>query len=341
MTIEAIPRLAVHLRSAFPDAHLEIKDLTLINIQFPAFANKTIEVRTRIPEKRDKDHYLAIESSLVISDESFGAVTQSDFDRLIASENLGLRGVTLTAASTRTNCRRLRVRASFFGAKGRTRDEAENLMIDILSILRYARLLEDRISRSTVGAQFCYEMYFSQYVSFAPGRQRYINYARNIFQGSKDRIFGQVASTLKNEYKYEVKLVQEGIATVSTPHSAAEFTLRIPAEVPMITCTSSVKQLALNSQKNFEIASELNKRSHSAHFESSNDGKSITCVAWKHLTNDLRFFSLDRMIQAMHDAEASLLEALPELNLDLNINAPDSVQFENVTDLNSVRRRAV
>ena len=103
------------------------------------------------------------------------------------------------------------------GQKGRTVDEAENLAIDVLSLLRYARLLEDRIMRSTAGYYFSYEMYHSQYLSKGLGRNRFINYARSIFNGSTERVFGQLSVMTFSQFDVNPAL------------SAASFQFKAPA----------------------------------------------------------------------------------------------------------------
>gem|GEM_PF-3558008 len=117
--------------------------------------------------------------------------------RLLSFENSGVRGLTLNAVP---ESRTLLLCTGFAAQRGRSVDETENLAIDVPSLLRFAKLLEDRISRSSIDGKFSYELYHSQFISVGSGRNRYIRNARSIFQGSTNRVFGQLQTLLKTDY---------------------------------------------------------------------------------------------------------------------------------------------
>ena len=307
MLAEAFPRLAVRLRSTFPDADIRLVNNGMgLKVGFPNFPAWEVEV-TGVP---CHEQFQLVQSTVSLRYECLQDVPEEDFLRLIAGENLGLRGATLLAE--RDGARRgIRIRTTFLGQKGRTRDEAESLAIDVLSILRYARLLEDRILRSTAGETFSYELYYSQYLSKGLGRNRFINYARSIFQGSTERVFGQVTSMLRDDYKYPVQINRPFVATIVPPSSNLEIVLRIPEEIPMLSCCTSLYAFAWNPARTFELVSRLNWMTEAGHFEVNADGSLVSFVSWKHLTNDLRYYSLDHVIDTVHTADRLLQSELP------------------------------
>ncbi|MES2857042.1 MAG: hypothetical protein V4692_14330, partial [Bdellovibrionota bacterium] len=186
-----IPRLVVRLRSAFPEATVECLGTERLQIVLGPQAPRAIEV-TASPIEIGGETFQAVQARMTLRFECLEGVTEVDYHRLVASENFGLRGVTVLASPNQNSeeGRSLIVRSSFVGLKGRTQDEAENALIDILSMVRFARLLEDRILRSSAAGAFCFEMYQSQYLAKGGLRNRYINYARSVFRGSTERIFG-------------------------------------------------------------------------------------------------------------------------------------------------------
>lgn len=312
MLTEALPRLVVRLQSAFPEAKVTLAGADdgtpVIRAMFPNHPNWRIECLGS-PIAGAKDQFQFIESALFLHYDSLQKIREEDFLRLVASENFGLRGVSLIAESK--NGRRLiRVKTGFVGQKGRTRDEGENLTIDVLSLLRFARLLEDRIQRSTAAGEFCYEMYHSQYISGSRGRNRYINYARSVFQGSTERVFGQISGMLRSDFGYDVQVMGTNVAKVTPPKAPYDIVLRIPDEVPMLTCFAPLHANEGSLRGALELTSRLNARAEAGHFELSADGTTLSFVAWKHLTNDLRLYSLDHMVKAVNRAEEALQEEL-------------------------------
>lgn len=303
MLAEAFPRLAVRLHSTFPDATVSLAEKAqAINVSFTSFPDW--EVHVKALDTYD-EQFQVFESSITLRYECLQTVSADDFHRFLAAENLGLRGASILAQNF-AGKRILRIRSTFLGQKGRTRDEAENLAIDTLSLFRFARMLEDRVLRSTVGEHFSYEMYYSQYLSKSIGRNRYINYARSVFQGSTDRVLGQVLKMMQEDYKYGVELKRGSVATIRPKESHLEITVRVPDEVPMLTCTAPLFLCPWEPSESFALVAKLNNEVSMGHFEVNPDGTLISFVAWKHLTNDLRFYSLDKMILAMHEAERVL-----------------------------------
>ena len=314
MLVEAFPRLAVRLRSTFPDALIKLVDsASAIRVVFPTFPAWEVSVSS-IP---CSDQFQIFESCITLRYDCIQNVPADDFNRYVSAENLGLRGASIIVDESGGKLS-LKIRSTFVGQKGRTRDEAENLSIDVLSLLRFARMLEDRLLRSVGGEHFSYEMYYSQYLSKSIGRTRFINYARSVFQGSTERVFGQVIGMLKNDYKFKVMLGRGSVATVHPPSSDLEIIMRIPDEIPMLTCSAALCKCPWEYEKSFALVTRLNATMKSGHFELNADGTLISFVNWKHLTNDLRYYSLDQMISAVHEAEKTITVELPALKPTLN-----------------------
>jgi hypothetical protein len=336
MLVEAIPRLAVGLRSTFPDARIELQGTKSLRVVFPNNPNWEVEVVTRPFIDPAGAEFQFISSSVLLRYECLQDISEEDFQRLITCENFGLRGVSVLADHDdrqKSKPRVVRVRSAFLGSKGRSRDEQENIAIDILSLVRYTRLLEDRIMRSSAGGWFSYEMYHSQYFSSTRGRNRYINYARNIFQGSPDRVFGQVLGMLKDDYSYEIEMTDGQAARVTPPSQSIEMVVRLPIEVPMLTCfapmhtaSSSLGEYNAKARQRrrpqvrvMDLISKLNHAVDTGHFEVGPDGTLISFIAWKHLTNDLRYYSLDQMVAAVHAAQRLLEHEIESLFSELGV----------------------
>jgi hypothetical protein len=350
MLSEAMPRLAVRLRSIFPDAklsHISNRDgAGKLYVSFQNHPEWIVETASLSLEQQG-GQFQFFESSLTLQYASLQSMSEDDFHRFIAAENLGLRGVTVLSGESPAGGaspvihgqRTLVIRAGFVGQKGRTTDESENLAIDILSIVRFARLLEDRVLRSSGGHDFCYEAYHSQYIAAGRGRNRYINYARSVFQGSTDRVFGQISEMLKADFRCIVNTTAPNTAKVTLPaeqnssHNGTEIILRVPDEIPMITCFAPLHlrdrrmdghesahengddagratRDLISTRQILKIVSQLNielrARVEPGHFEVSHDGSFVSFVTWKHLTNDLRLYSLDYMITSIARAEKAL-----------------------------------
>ena len=164
-------------------------------------------------------------------------------------------------------------------------------------------------------------MYHSQYISASRGRSRYINYARSVFQGSTARVHGQVIEMLSRDFGCDVRIDSPISAIVVLPQNELdpeiEMVLRVPDDIPMVTCSTSFPVERFSSRrispaKLAKMVSELNcegaTRCEAGHFEAGPDAKSIEFVAWKHLTNDLRLYSLDRMVTAVARAHHRINE---------------------------------
>jgi len=316
MFVEAFPRLAVRLRSTFPDAQVSmIGKGSELRVRFPEFPEWEAEV-IALPLH---EHFQIFETSILLRYNCMLSASDEDFRRILAAENLGLRGATLTT-DRRFGPRAIRISSSFIGQKGRTRDEAENLAIDLMSLFRFARLFEGRIMKSVANKTFSYEMYYFGFLSKSIGRYRFINYARSIFQGSTDRVFGQVMSMIKDDYRYQVVSQREFSATIMPPGSSLEIILRIPKEIPVITCSAALYPCPWEPEKSFALVARLNSAISLGHFEVNADGSLISFVNWKHLTNDLRYFSLDQLLSTVHEAQDLLRAELPMWTAATNRN---------------------
>lgn len=334
MLSEAFPRLAVRLRSTFPDAKISLTK-EILRVRLPAFPAWEVEVAATPCHEQ----FQVIQSKITLTYDCLRNISDSDFNRFISAENLGLRGVTLIAEND-WGRRAISIRTSFVGQKGRTRDEAENLAIDVLSLLRFARLIEDRVLRSVAGLKFSYDMYYSQYLSKSIGRNRFINYARSIFQGSTERVFGQVTNMLREEYKYKVNVSRPFMATISRPTSSSTIVLRVPEEIPMLTASAGLRVVSWQAEKSFDLVARLNPQIRFGHFEVNADGSLISFIAWKHLTNDLRYYALDQLLASVNEAE-SLLEN--EIRLSENPDGrtiSDNELKTNLASLEAYRKAA-
>ncbi len=305
MLAEAFPRLAVHLRSLLPDADVRLaKGAQSIEVQLPNYPSWTLHVSGNVY----RDEFLCIQTSLVLHYECLCRLPEDDFNRFIAAENLGLRGATIVVENSK-GPRTLRIRTSFIGQKGRSYDEAENLAIDVVSLVRFARMLDDRIRRCTAGDDFSFELYYSTYLSKGVGHIRYINYARHIFKGSMNRVFGQVAQLFKEDHGCDV-VFENDIAYVRGPNSDVEITLRVPEQVPMAVCSALLASFGGRPRDIFAFVTRLNAKVNFGHFEVSADGSKIFFTVWKHLTNDLRLYSLDQLLQSITEAQWLLKKEL-------------------------------
>lgn len=301
MAAGVLPRLAVRLRSAFPDAGLEVERERL-TLRLTSPTPRTIEFASRPVPTAGGDPYQVIEASLRFRFDALDEVPEQDFLRLIAAENSGLRGVTVVSDEVDGH-RAIRVRASFLGVRGRTKDEAENALIDVLSIIRFSRLLEDRILRSTAAGLFCVEMYHSQYLSKTGGRNRYVNYARSVFQGSPERILGEASRILKEDHGFDVRSSGVAQMTLASTDRDFEINVRVPDEIPMVVFSARLPVDPMDSRKAHALANRLNREVNVGHFEVVSTPNSRNCgiafSAWKHMTNDLRLYAVDHLVATL------------------------------------------
>ncbi len=392
MLIEAIPRLVVHLRSMLPDAKIEIligehaairaseprpnpvplrmsmcmrnqPDWLVISEMLPLSPStrKSAFVAADQTSNHLESGIQYLDSSLLLKFRELEQISGDSFLKLLTFENLGLRGLTLIEGNL---ARDIIVRTGFVAQVGRTLDETENLAIDFLSLLRFAKILKDRISRSSVDGKFSYEMYHSQYLAAGRGRNRYINYARSIFQGSTERVFGQMQSLLKKDFGADCSLSSPGLARIYIAQlrdrdRKIEFSLRvpgeIPGEVPMVTCDSpimihrasagAVGMAVLPAHEMMELAARLNRhpetRTLPGHFEITGAGAFLTYVTWKHLTNEIHLFSLDYIVTGIARAEEILSEELTRLShsIDLKSNSVNQKDAQQFTTSPALKRR--
>lgn len=304
MSAGVLPRLAVRLRSAFPDAGLDVERERL-TLRLGSPSPRTIEFSSKPVPTSGHEPYHVIEASLRIRFDALDEVPDQDFKRLIAAENAGLRGVTVVSDEIDGH-RAIRVRASFLGVRGRTKDEAENLLIDVLSLVRFSRLLEDRVLRSTAAGLFCVEMYHSQYLSKTGGRNRYVNYARSVFQGSPERILGECTRVLKEDHSFDVRTNGVCQLSLATPDRDLEISVRVPDEIPMLVFSARLPIEPMDQRRAHALADKLNREMDLGHFEvlagSNSRSCSIGFSAWKHMTNDLRIYAVDHLVATLLQA---------------------------------------
>lgn len=325
---EAIPRLAVRLRSAFPEAQIDLRSRFKMGLVLPQ-SQWDIEVDA-VPiqdERLQSQGFQNFRTSLTLCLDCLQRIPELDFLHLIAAENEGLRGITLLAERSGPY-RTIRLQTGFFGRKGRTHDESESLTLDVLSVIGFAHLLEDRIHRSKVGSDFCLEIYRSRYNQSLINRNRFINFARTIFRGSLEQSFNDMVSHLRLDGRYRVQVTGPHVAKVTTLSSTLEIVLRIPNEVPMLTCFAPLFSSAtLHTEKAMDLVSRLNWTGEHGHFECNTDGSLISFASWKQLTNDIRFRSVERLLESALNAEQVLRKELPHVT-PLPSHAQDEAAVE-------------
>jgi hypothetical protein len=118
---------------------------------------------------------------------------------------------------------------------------------------------------------------------------------------------------LKEDYKYKVNFSRNYVATITAPDTNLEIIMRIPEEIPMLTCSAAIYIAAWEPTKSFGLVARLNSKMKMGHFEVNADGSLISFVTWKHLTNDLRYYSLDQMVSAVREAQRLLMAEI-EMN---------------------------
>jgi hypothetical protein len=270
-----------------------------------------------MPVEVDGETFQAVQARMAIHFDCLDGVSDTDYNRLIASENMGLRGVTVLPSDRNVGRegRTVIVRSSFLGLKGRTQDEAENALIDILTMVRFSKLLEDRITRSSAAGAFCFEMYQSQYLTKSGLRNRYINYARSVFRGSTERIFGEVTKTLVEDHGCAVGTTRFTDASITQTSTDICFEMRVPDEIPMLVMISSLEIPTQDFRKLVSLANQWNEKFPVGHFEVGVDARSgsptLAFVQWKHLTNDLRLYAVDyamKNLAAAREISRSVVE---------------------------------
>lgn len=315
---EAIPRLAIAMRSVLPDANVQVVRSTRQNL-----SNEEIEIRfaglpawcVRISRQLAGNQRQIIETSVDLMPLCLAMLSDAELDRLAALENLGLRGVSLVPIGKKNRSRGgLRIRTSFLAQKGRTADEVENLAIDILTVTSFARSLEDRLTGCSVAGEFSFELYASRTKLGAPASSnRFITHGHQVFSGSTDRVFAEVLKSFKQDFSFKIRTTSSSSAVIepvqpiagsgTTP--ALQIVARIPREIPIFLCQVELMKLSRHSPEQvIGLLAELNLDCESGHFEFDVEKKVLVYSTWKHLTNDLRRFSFDHVVYSVMRAHA-------------------------------------
>lgn len=314
MMAEAIPRLAISMRSVLSDASIQVLEKNNIEIRFDGLPAWKIEVARKLVNHQ----YQIFSTTIDLAPLCLASLSLEELQRLAALENLGLRGATILPIDPALNDGRgsIRIRASFVGQKGRTTDEVENLTVDILNVLAFARTLEDRLTDSAIAGEFSFELYNSRYETrtIVPP-SRFVSNGQVLFQGSTDRVFGEITKSLKTELGFQVRNAGNKTAIVVAPATKTdtpiEIVIRIPDEIPVFVAHAPL--VKITGKNPVEIASfldELNSQGEAGHFEFNPVDQALCFTAWKHLTNDLRHFSFDHTILSVNRAYALATENL-------------------------------
>lgn len=328
MMAEAIPRLAIAMRSVLADAQVTVSGTESIQIRFDGLPSMKIEVVRHLVNNQ----FQMIESRLDLAPLCISTLSRTDLSRLAAMENLGMRGISVLPVSPEQNHGRaaLRLRTGFVGQKGRTKDEVENLAIDILTTIAFARQLEDRLTENSVAGEFSFELYQTVNRSRPTVPIRVINHGQSIFSGSTDRVFAQICATLRNDFQFGVTNVSPNTARIDSPRfnggdRAVEMLAKIPSESPIFMCQANLMKLEAGlAESVWTLLADLNAQVESGHFEWNPIDRVLSFVSWKHLTNDLRHFSFDYVIFSATHAMALALETLKNRSLDGSSSASDS-----------------
>ncbi|CAN5627078.1 hypothetical protein BH10BDE1_BH10BDE1_09900 [soil metagenome] len=293
---QAIPILATAMQSVLADAQIQVIENRQISIRFDGLPSWRITVVRHVISSQNQ----MIETQIDLMPLSLASMTPMELGRLATSENLGLRGVSVIPLNPADNDDRggLRVRASFVGQKGQTTDEVENLAIDILTVLTFARTLEDRVTDNTIAGEFSFELYNSRFESpTAVQSTRFVTTGQKIFEGSQDRVFSEIMKPMKSELSFGVREIGQRTAMLRAPGSNLEIVAKIPGEIPIFVAHAPLMKLdGKTPEQIWEIVTELNSKIESGHFEFNPNDSILSFTTWKHLTNDLRHFSFDHTI---------------------------------------------
>jgi len=314
MMAEAIPRLAVAMNSVLSDAKVSVVGKETIEIRFNGLPALHVNVVRRIVNNQ----FQIIESQVDLFPHCLSMLSLKELQRLAASENLGLRGVTVLPLhpDLSSNKAGLRVRAGFVGQKGRTPDEVENLAIDILTAIAFARTLEDRVTENSIAGEFSFELYQSRYEQRGQFvRSRFVAHAEQTFSGSAESVFEQILRTLQADFHFDLIQKKDQSATLQPPGQTGsqplQISTRIPNETPIFTCHAPLIKLpALKPEVIWSMLADLNNQVENGHFEWNPVDQVLAFTSWKHLTNDLRNFSFDYVVFSASHALALALEAV-------------------------------
>lgn len=306
MMAEAIPRLAASMRSVLFEANVQVLEQNRIEIRFDGLPAWQINVARNLVNHQ----YQMFSTTIDLTPLCLASMSLEELQRLAAVENLGLRGATILPIDPALNDSRggLRVRSSFIGQKGRSTDEVENLTIDILNVLAFARTLEDRITDSAIAGDFSFELYNSRFETrtLVPP-SRIVSNGQVLFQGSTERVFSEITKSLKSDLGFQIRNAGNKAAIVVAPatktDSPIEIVIRIPDEIPVFLAHAPL--LKITNKSHGEIVAlldELNAQGEAGHFEFNQADQVLSFTAWKHLTNDLRHFSFDHTILSVNRA---------------------------------------
>lgn len=305
---QAIPILAKAMQSVLADAQIQVVENRQISIRFDGLPSWRICVNRHLISSQNQ----MIETQIDLMPLSLASMTPLELGRLATSENLGLRGVSVVPLYPEQNDDRggLRVRASFIGQQGKTTDEVENLAIDILTVLAFARTLEDRVTDNTIAGEFSFELYNSRFESPTTAQPiRFITTGQKIFEGSQDRVFSEIIKPLKSELSFDVREIGLRTAMIRAPGSNLEILIKIPNEIPIFVAHAPLMKLeGKSAEQIWEIVSELNSKTESGHFEFNPNDSILSFTTWKHLTNDLRHFSFDHAVISVTRAFSMAIE---------------------------------
>ncbi len=311
---EAIPRLAVSMRSVLSDASVQVLEKNNIEIRFDGLPAWKIDVARTLVNHQ----YQMFSTSIDLAPRCLESMSLIDLQKLAAVENLGLRGATILPIDPALNEGRgaLRIRSTYLGQKGRSTDEVENLTIDILNVLAFARTLEDRLTDSAIAGEFSFELYSSRFETrtIVPP-SRFVSNGQVLFQGSTERVFAEITKSLKTELGFQIRNAGNKAAIVVAPatktDSPIEIVIRIPDEIPVFVAHAPL--LKISGKSATEIAAmldDLNSQAEAGHFEFNPVDQILCFTSWKHLTNDLRHFSFDHTILSVNRAYTLATENL-------------------------------
>jgi len=329
------------------DAQITVIGQERIEIRFDGLASMQINVVRHLVNNR----FQMIESQLDLAPLSIANLSRTDLARLAAIENLGMRGVSVLPIDGEQNNGRaaLRIRSGFVGQKGRTVDEIENLAIDVLTTIAFARQLEDRITAHAVAGEFSFELFEARRKARPFVANRFINHGQMIFSGSTDRVFSQICTTLRNDFHFAVKTLSSNTAHVEPPRiqglsvgKGLEILAKIPSETPIFYCHASLMKLDSTSTENiWLLLADLNSQLESGHFEWNPIDQILSFVSWKHLTNDLRHFSFDYVMFSAAHAYALAMETVENKKRESQQFTATIIPFPSVsTGLSSALKKA-
>jgi hypothetical protein len=303
---EALSLLASSMKDAFSGAQVSILSDDLIDIRFEGLPAWKVNVTRQLLNNQLQLFVTQID----LFPHSLTGFQMEALTQIAASENCGLRGVSVYAIdpALRDGQGGLRVRASFVGQKGRSTDEIENLALDIMNVLAFARTLEDRVTDSTIAGEFSQELYNSrmQHQNLEPVT-RIVSSGEPVLDCNVERIFSEVVRSLKEDLGFQVRSSGDLMALATAPFVYAkdpiEIVIRIPPSAPIFIAHAPLMKVSGKSKAEIStILDDLNSESESGHFEFNSKDETLCYTAWKHLTNDLRHFSFDHTVLTVNRA---------------------------------------